>query len=83
MLGVSNPSTTFSIANPLKAYSYQLLADTLRELRPDLDEYIPLGTPGGSLPPPSEIDNSKSETELGLKCEFPCYRSAFNAKPNK
>ncbi|WVQ77269.1 hypothetical protein IAR50_006953 [Cryptococcus sp. DSM 104548] len=51
-------------------YTWQALADKLRELRPDLDAYFPLGEPGAVVPVPYTVDNSKSKKELGLE-----YRS--------
>ncbi|TYJ53748.1 hypothetical protein B9479_005586 [Cryptococcus floricola] len=51
-------------------YSWQELADKLRELRPDLEAYFPLGEPGKRIPNEWSMDSSKSKRELGIE-----YRS--------
>ncbi|ODN98248.1 hypothetical protein L198_03490 [Cryptococcus wingfieldii CBS 7118] len=51
-------------------YCWQELADKLRELRPDLDAYFPLGEPGTRIKGEWTMDASKSKRELGLE-----YRS--------
>ncbi|ODO08232.1 hypothetical protein I350_03821 [Cryptococcus amylolentus CBS 6273] len=51
-------------------YSWQELVDKLRELRPDLDAYFPLGEPGTRTPEDWSMDSSKSKRELGIE-----YRS--------
>lgn len=56
------------------------MADTLRRLRPDLDKYIPLGTPGLPRPPQHEVNHSKSEAKLGLKCEYSRSECAYIVK---
>ncbi|ODO08263.1 hypothetical protein I350_03853 [Cryptococcus amylolentus CBS 6273] len=48
-------------------YKWQAFADKLREIRPDLDAYIPLGTPGQYIPDEYFADASKSQRELGIK----------------
>ncbi|TYJ53746.1 hypothetical protein B9479_005584 [Cryptococcus floricola] len=48
-------------------YKWQELADKLRELRPDLDAYFPLGTPGQYIPDEYFADSSKSQRELGIQ----------------
>ena len=53
-------------------YDNQIFANALRAVRPDLDAYIPLGTPEDT--PSSKgtykVDSSKAAKELGLNCEL-------------
>lgn len=55
-------------------YDFQILADTYRKLRPDLDAYFPLGKPDEPTPIARNgawhVDSSKATKELGLTCEW-------------
>ena len=52
-------------------YTFQQMADIARQVRPDLLERIPVGTPGNdkTMTPAVKVDTGKAERELGLECE--------------
>ncbi|WWD17396.1 hypothetical protein CI109_101837 [Kwoniella shandongensis] len=47
-------------------YTWQIFADYLRKIRPDLEAYVPLGNPSAPQKITKFVDNSKSIKELGL-----------------
>ncbi|WWD17547.1 hypothetical protein CI109_101988 [Kwoniella shandongensis] len=60
-------------------YDFQIIADTYRKVRPDLDAYFSLGKPDEPTPIARQgawrIDTSKAKAELGLKLDRPLAES--------